>query len=1101
MDANDKTVGRFIDKSGDSTDTLTYRSDDSTKSRASGNQSSRSSSSSVVPLIAMQGAVTEEIFPKHICILPPRPGTATKSFHELYIPRHQLAQVFYPIQEAQRWLSLTDKNGKIHRFPLPTILPKVIQTRYVPKRHLPKDVEVDRRRRQYAKINLAEELLKAGITDDVLQPTEEQYNMLSEFAFPHKFPLSYFDDSNYDINSPEAWFELGVVGDERYPLPARAYLPLSRGLVSCRWVTAAVSAHDPETDMWTLTSLEDDCTYLVPKLQFMFFAENPHRYIQRLKAAIHERHKGEQLMLMELIVDCVLHEDLESTSFYTFKPIEAVLERAKISSQGKRRLRAEVNLVFERLMALYELEKFILLMPKEFPQFRNISLKDFLPHAFHVNFSAVERREMQALQLDMVKKRHDLLKATLFYCGGGIEAMSGVAVECQHIETMAIFVCTFSKPMPLVDFLQSQEAHSDNVATFLKVYWPQQITSVITVVLRALGKGWLDISLTNWPVYEMCKISRFILQVKFRMQESMQVLLETSLYTFSRFVCDPCLQFLKLKKNYIWTNNYIDTEFPYPKPVFALSIGINEERRVYYSTEPEEFQPLVMDIFKRGLEKTSGVRCVDAYVMTGLHFAPNLYILTVELIEDKFIEQNALIAECYGQAVLPLRAYARLYERFINFYLLNVNKFMVDYAAVHKPSSQVKFDILEHKRQKEEIRRILPAYITIGPFHINVDTLKQFLIKKHIDIVRRIFEYYVDRMYETNDALLERCLDMYNKISERPISIEHLYEIRDYALTVPALVDQLRADIQIMWLEYDLLDSFFYNLSDHQFVMKWNVYAWPHQIMQRLSTLKEEQKIDIEEFLRQHSSECAGFEERLESLNDEVQAFSLQFNPNRAQETSVDVKKTWVLINELEKVGQTLQYRQALFELDPLSMEFFESIVSSFEPYKKLWYACANFQKLEDATTGNPIVQLDMDDVWNNLMNLRSQLESSLQDFNEKPEIMEVARTFIKKIDNFVPIYNSIQDLRNENWMHVHWVELGQVCGNDIKYSIAMNYQYLIRKNILDFLPQVHAISERANNEAEEIRRAIEEEERRKQAEIDAILLRKQLRKCRRDIL
>lgn len=379
--------------------------------------------------------------------------------------------------------------------------------------------------------------------------------------------------------------------------------------------------------------------------------------------------------------------------------------------------------------------------------------------------------------------------------------------------------------------------------------------------------------------------------------------------------------------------------------------------------------------------------------------------------------------------------------------------------------------------------------------------MKNILIKKYIDLVRRIFEYYVDRMYETNELIIERCRDVFHKIAMRPTCIEHLFEIRDFALTVPDLVDDLRRDIQVMWMEYDMLDSFFYNLSDHQFTMKWNAFAWPHNILVRLSTLKDEQKLDIEEFLRIHSSEVQGFEERLESLNDEVQAFSLQFNASRAAETAVDIKKTATVIKELEKWGHTLQYRQELFELEPLSTEFLESIIMSFQPYKNLWYACNNFIKLEEATTGNPILQVDLDEVWENLVNLKKELMQSLETFSEKPEIMNVAYVFLDKIQGFIPVYNSIKDLRNENWIYLHWQELSQTIGQELKYTIAMNYQYLERKGILDFLPQVHEISVRATDEADQIRAAFEAEERRKQAELDAIYMRKQLRKCRRDIL
>lgn len=414
---------------------------------------------------------------------------------------------------------------------------------------------------------------------------------------------------------------------------------------------------------------------------------------------------------------------------------------------------------------------------------------------------------------------------------------------------------------------------------------------------------------------------------------------------------------------------------------------------------------------------------------------------------------------------------------------------------------QVKRDIIEFRRQKDEIREILPSFITIGPFYINVDILKNILIKKYIDLVRRIFEYYVDRMYETNELIIERCLEVFHKIAMRPTCIEHLFEIRDFAATVPDIVDNIRGDIQVMWMEYDMLDTFFYNLSDHQFAMKWNAFAWPHQILVRLSTLKDEQKLDIDEFLRIHYSEVQGFEERMESLNDEVQAFSLQFNANRAQETTVDIKKTANVIKELEKWGHTLQFRQKLFELEPLSTEFLESIVESFQPYKQLWYACSNFIKLEDATLGNPIIGVDLDEVWETLMGLKKELMQSLKIFSEKPEIMDVAYVFLDKIQEFIPVYNSVKDLRNENWIYLHWQELSQTIGQEIKYTIAMNYQYLVRKGVLDFLPQVHEISVRATDEADQIRAAFEAEERRKQAELDAIHMRKALRKCRRDIL
>lgn len=182
-------------------------------------------------------------------------------------------------------------------------------------------------------------------------------------------------------------------------------------------------------------------------------------------------------------------------------------------------------------------------------------------------------------------------------------------------------------------------------------------------------------------------------------------------------------------------------------------------------------------------------------------------------------------------------------------------------------------------------------------------------------------------------------------------------------------------------------------------------------------------------------------------------------------------------------------------------MAFLESIMSSFLPYKNLWYACLDLVKLEEATIGNPIVNLEMDDILENAEIIRQSLHESVKVFNEKPEIQDVAYYYLDILEKFLPKYNAIKDMRNENWIFIHWQELATRTGLDIKFSNAMNFQYCIRKGILDYLDVVHDISVKATNEADAIREAFIEEERRKKEEEEAILKRKALRKCRTDIV
>lgn len=150
---------------------------------------------------------------------------------------------------------------------------------------------------------------------------------------------------------------------------------------------------------------------------------------------------------------------------------------------------------------------------------------------------------------------------------------------------------------------------------------------------------------------------------------------------------------------------------------------------------------------------------------------------------------------------------------------------------------------------------------------------------------------------------------------------------------------------------------------------------------------------------------------------------------------------------------------------------------------------------------GNPLVNIELDDVWNAIEVIYNSLHESLRVFEEKPEIQTVAHYFLQVLDEFKPKYYAIKDFKNDNWLFLHWQELAARSGADIKYSMAMNFQYCMRKGMMDHLDLIHEISEKATNEADAIRKAFEDEERRKEEEILAILMRKSLRKCRRDIV
>lgn len=85
--------------------------------------------------------------------------------------------------------------------------------------------------------------------------------------FPPFLPLSYFDDENYEIWSPQEWLNKGVYHNSYKPLPGRALLPdvPSNVLVDTKdpslnysWQDVGILDYDKNLKLWLVQTLSAD---------------------------------------------------------------------------------------------------------------------------------------------------------------------------------------------------------------------------------------------------------------------------------------------------------------------------------------------------------------------------------------------------------------------------------------------------------------------------------------------------------------------------------------------------------------------------------------------------------------------------------------------------------------------------------------------------------------------------------------------------------------------------------------------------------------------------------------------------------------------------
>ncbi len=90
--------------------------------------------------------------------------------------------------------------------------------------------------------------------------------------------------------------------------------------------------------------------------------------------------------------------------------------------------------------------------------------------------------------------------------------------------------------------------------------------------------------------------------------------------------------------------------------------------------------------------------------------------------------------------------------------------------------------------------------------------------------------------------------------------------MREYMDTVPDILDEQQELIDHVLADYELIDEFYYNLTNDDFTAKWTTIAWPNKIRNLLEEVEDQLEEDEERFRKLQISDLATFADKLDSL-------------------------------------------------------------------------------------------------------------------------------------------------------------------------------------------------------------------------------------------
>ncbi|XP_072845881.2 dynein axonemal heavy chain 1 isoform X3 [Pogona vitticeps] len=1006
--------------------------------------------------------------------------------------------------DSQR-IGLTTEIIKESDFPLQAYKPKVQIPFEVLPGQCPRKIEIERRRRLYLSLDISQLLKNEGVDSNDLMPrhqdpanmpTIEQNN---DPLFPVYLPLEIFDDEEYDCRTPEEWLLLGVEpgSEDRKPIPGKALLPTddvlghedpkSRKLIY-KWIDVGVLDYDEKTKFYLVHKtnrmglVRDDkgrcilnggvteegrtplmpCQYWVPRVRLLFLAEDPRVFAQRVISANNLRKKTQALLLYNLYVDCMPvdgMQNIEDKSLQRMKQMAMDTSRLRKGSHVLGRLHLlgkEASLDFERTMNKINFDKIVSSKPQTF---------------FYVTLPEKEDEKVPQKGLIEIpeypynEQREAFIFVSLLTRPEVIMALCQVRDECNKTAAMSLFHSTLTKYGRLEEFEQIQTQTFSQISMFLKDTWINTLKIAVKSSLRDIGKGWYNLYETKWEVYQMSKLHQLMELIKFMLQDSVRYLVQDSLVNFTQLFVDACYSVLNCSEDMDWGSDLVNSPYkPRKNPLFIIDLVLDSQG-VHFSTPLENFETSLVSLFNKGILATHTIPQLEKYVLENIFICGTPLLESVGLNEPAVVELRNTICTCIRKALIPLQAYAKNYEKYLELSNRDIHNLLKQYEIQCPPAQEVREIVNMHLAEKEVLDNSLPGSIVIGPFHLSVEGVRQNLSKKCKALATSMLDILAKNLHQQVEDICEAFKAISRKIYEKPNSIEELAELREWMKGIPEKLKVQEELISKVMEDYEIMEEFLYNLTQDDFNDKWAASNWPWKLSTQMDLIRQQHVEDEERFRKIQFMDQNNFLERLDGLQLAVAGFSAHADISRAHEIANEARRIRKQLKESQQMALLYNNRERIFGLPVTNYDKLSRMVKDFQPFYDLWTTASDWLRWADSWMNDPLSAIDAEQLEKNVNESFKTMHKCVKQFKDIPACQDVAVEIRGKIEEFKPYIPLIQGLRNPGMRNRHWEMLSEEIKINVKPKANLTFARCLDMKLQDHIEIIAKIAEIAGKE------------------------------------
>ena len=951
-----------------------------------------------------------------------------------------------------------DDVGALHGVMSPSE-PKVMIPYKTKPGEVPRQVQIERKKRLFALQDISKLLGQKDVdlSDNSLPGSEAQLSK--------KLKIETFDNTTYETRNQKEWCpqdKTSTSGSTR----ATALRVDEDGFIE--WVACSVVDTNEAENTYLVRYDGSDEDVWQPRMYICFKAEDPFLFANRVEESFKQRELAKLQLRYNFFIDNMPTEDIPPL---TNEQVNRVLVYALNSKKLKDKLMDtsqlinEVNIDFARTMNKLIFDK-INKRDEKVKDSSILSIEDKFP--IDVTAKVPESGTFPIPLYDFPDQFSEFSFHTFLTKPEVISAIVKVKSEGLKIQKMNIFNIHYTKSSKLQEFEQAQGQATDQVSNQVKDTWILTLKNLIRSSFKDVGKGWFNLNEQNQETYEFSKLKKFLRVIRFMMEDTLRILVESSYERFVTFIeaeCNCTVDIVSPATVVVEKSS----EKKRKVPLFSIELAMDMEKFCFhYSTPLDKFLSAILKVFEQGVTSLQGIPSIEPSIMENLFWGSIPILNAVHPMEPKVVSARDALEKTVKFSLVALESYLKQYEKYNELLELDVNQFCTDLSEREDINLDLlKKTITESEEYLAHLKSSIPSSIVVGSYMVHTNKVREFLISKQSELIAKVKDVVVEIPKKRVREICQKYEDIDRKLKVKTQKPEDVDDMRRLMETVPSKNAELREEIQSLNEYYACLHDMRYNLSESDSQSKFVGSFWGVKIERLLQTTTENMDKDQERYEEEMDEEQESFQATIETLTDTVEKFSQYTDLSKVDYVYDDVQQITQQLKKAQDDANLFNRREGLFQKPITDYSHLQKVTTQFEPFQSLWKYAAAWKSWENEWMTGIFIKLDPEEVDKSVNMSVKSLHKTAKAFTNKglDKCAENCNTTKAKIEDFMKYVPMIAALRNPGMRDRHWEQIGEEIKQELNPDESFTLKAGLEMGIMDHEERIIKIADVAGKE------------------------------------